>query len=72
MKKILNQSPCLNEQDIKQYLEEQLSDETHYRTESHLIDCSACREATEAYASTHQPDIIELYLTPSPSTTSVI
>lgn len=72
MKKILNQPPCLNEQDIKQYLEEQLNDDAHYRTESHLIDCSTCREATEAYASTHHPDTTEIYLTPSPSNTSII
>jgi len=72
MKKKSHQHPCLKEQDIKQYLEEQLSAEAHYRVESHLIDCSTCRTSTETYASTHHPDTTELYLTPSPSGTSII
>lgn len=73
MKKIFYQHPCLNEQDMKQYLHEQLSEQAAYRLESHLIDCTTCREAMEDYVSTHQPDQSnEIDLVPSPSGASII
>jgi len=73
MKKIFHQHPCLNKQDIKQYLHQQLSDKAVYRLESHLIDCVTCRETVEDYASIHQPDQTNDFdHAPSPSGMSII
>ncbi|MFT4667315.1 MAG: hypothetical protein ACI8YQ_001973 [Polaribacter sp.] len=47
MKEILEQTPCLKEEELKRYLSEQSPNEELRRVENHLLDCPFCSDAVE-------------------------
>ncbi|MCB0642395.1 MAG: tetratricopeptide repeat protein [Phaeodactylibacter sp.] len=65
MKPLFQNHECLSEQDIRDYLNEKLTDERRFYMENHLLDCPLCSDAVEGYEwmevtpvlSTNTPDV---------------
>ena len=47
MKEIIVPTPCLTQQEIRNYLQSNTDDEKRYRIENHLLDCPLCNAAVE-------------------------
>jgi len=63
MKEIFKQRDCLSQDEIKQYLQEDLSKQEAHDVENHLLDCPFCRDAVEGYANTQNFEAAEQVLT---------
>ena len=50
MKKIFNTTPCLSQEEIRQYLAKDLPEDRRYELENHMLDCPLCHDAVEGFA----------------------
>lgn len=49
MKPLFQNHECLSEQDVRDYLNEKLTEERRFYIENHLLDCPLCSDAVEGY-----------------------
>ena len=49
-KKIFTTTPCLKPEEIRQYLSNELSEDSRYEAENHMLDCPLCHDAVEGFA----------------------
>ena len=50
MKEVIVPTPCLTQQEIRNYLQSNSDADTRYRVENHLLDCPLCSAAVEGFA----------------------
>lgn len=50
MNSIFKRRSCLSPWEVRQYLNDELSDEQRYEVENHLLDCELCSAAVDSYA----------------------
>lgn len=53
MKALFTSGNCLSRQEVKNYLQDRLSNESRFRIENHLLDCPMCNTAVGGYAQTY-------------------
>ncbi len=56
MNKILNNTTCLQPEQIRNYLSENLKEDQRFEIENHLIDCPLCTDAVEGFANNNNLD----------------
>ncbi len=56
MNNLFKERACLTPEEIKQYVQNQLTKDEHLEVENHLIDCPFCSDALEGFASLKNPE----------------
>lgn len=56
MNKILKNTSCLQAEQIRAYLKEDLNEDQRFEVENHLLDCPLCTDAVEGFANNHNVD----------------
>ena len=59
MENIFKERNCLTQEEIKQYLQEQLSKDKHFEVENHLADCPFCSDAIEGFETVDNLEEVE-------------
>ena len=49
MKPLFQNHECISEQEVRDYINEKLTDERRFFVENHLLDCPLCSDAVEGY-----------------------